>query len=65
MHLIFLQLLEQLLPSKPRSPSYDEETVEEVDLMAYEDFSSAGQAAYDESDDEEQGAGPRVGCAQQ
>lgn len=59
------QLLESLLPSRPKQPSPAEDA-EEVDLMELDPrYSQKRREAYEDGSDDEAGHGPRVQCAHQ
>jgi hypothetical protein len=57
-----LQLLETLLPPRPEFEKPTGENVEEADLNDYE---PSDNNATQDSDDDDDTRGPRVGCAQQ
>jgi len=62
--LFMFQLLESLLPSRPKQPSPAEDA-EEVDLMELDPRYHQNREAYEDGSDDEAGHGPRVQCAHQ
>ena len=63
--LLMLQLLESLLPSRPKQPSPAEDA-EEVDLTELDPrYHQKRREAYEDGSDDEAGHGPRVQCAHQ
>ena len=63
--LFMLQLLESLLPSRPKQPSPGEDA-EEVDLTELDPrYHQKRREAYEDGSDDEAGHGPRVQCAHQ
>ena len=62
--ILYIQLLEKLLPTRPDRPEVNEEH-EVVELHPYHGSSASGPGEDDDDDDEMGGGGPKVQCAHQ